>query len=54
MADEFVCQIFSENPDPQEKPVSRKDITSFQERHIPPDRLSQCIIEWLASKFISV
>ena len=48
MADESVSQNFSENPDPQEKPVSGDDITSSQEQPRLPDRLPQSLIEWLA------
>ncbi|MCC6147222.1 MAG: hypothetical protein IT308_06595 [Anaerolineaceae bacterium] len=54
MADESVSQNFSENPDPQEKPVSGNDITPSQEQLCPhleaplPDRLPQSLIEWLA------
>ncbi len=48
MADEIVSQIFSENPDPQGKPVSGDDITPFQEQPRLPDRLPQRLIEWLA------
>jgi hypothetical protein len=48
MADESVSQIFSENPDPQEKRVSGDDITPSQEQQTLPDRLPQSLIEWLA------
>ena len=48
MADERVSQNFSENPDPQEKPVSVGDITPSQEQQPLPDRLPQSLIEWLA------
>lgn len=54
MADESVSQNPSENPDPQEKPVSGDDITHPQERLCPqleaplPDRLPQSLVEWLA------
>ena len=54
MADESVSQDFSENPDPQEKPVSGDDITHPQEQLNPqlevrlPDRTPQSLIEWLA------
>jgi hypothetical protein len=37
MADERACQNHSENPDPQEKPVSGDDITPSQEQLRPPD-----------------
>ncbi len=47
MADESVSQNFSENPDPQEKPVSGDDITPSQEQQNLPDRLPQSLIEWL-------
>ncbi len=46
MADEHVSQNFSENPDPQEKPVSGDDITPSQEQQIvlakPPKSLLDC------------
>ncbi len=54
MADEHVSQNFSENPDPQEKPVSGDDITHPQEQLNPqlevrlPDRTPQSLIEWFA------
>jgi hypothetical protein len=48
MADEHVSQNITENPDPQEKPVSGDDITPSQEQHTLPDRLPQSLIEWLA------
>ena len=54
MAGESVSQNPSENPDPQEKPVSGDDITPSQEQLCPqpeaplPDRLPQSLIEWLA------
>jgi hypothetical protein len=54
MADKNGSQNLSENPDPQEKPVSGDDITPSQEQLPPqmgahlPDRLPQSLIEWLA------
>jgi hypothetical protein len=48
MADEYVSRTISENPDPQEKPVSGDDITPSQEQQPLPDRLPQSLIEWLA------
>jgi hypothetical protein len=48
MADKYVIQSFSENPDPQEKPISGDDITPSQEQPRLPDRLPQSLIEWLA------
>ena len=48
MADKNVNPTFSENPDPQEKPVSGDDITPSQEQQVLPDRLPQSLIEWLA------
>ena len=48
MADESVSQNFSENPDPQEKPVAGDDITPSQEQQTLPDRLPQSLLEWLA------
>jgi hypothetical protein len=48
MADKNGSQNFSENLDPQEKPVSGDDITPSQEQPRLPDRLPQSLIEWLA------
>jgi hypothetical protein len=48
MANENGNQNFSENHDPQEKPVSGDDITPSQEQQVLPDRLPQSLIEWLA------
>lgn len=48
MADESVGQNPSDNPDPQEKPVSGDDITPSQEQQPLQDRLPQSLIEWLA------
>jgi len=48
LTDENGGQNYSENPDPQEKPVSGDDITHFQEQQPLPDRLPQSLIEWLA------
>jgi hypothetical protein len=48
MADKNGSQNFSENLDPQEKPVSGDDITPTQEQPRLPDRLPQSLIEWLA------
>ena len=42
-------QNFSENPDLQEKQVSRDDITHLQEQQTLPNRLPQSLAEWLAS-----
>ncbi|OGO66451.1 MAG: hypothetical protein A2Z45_07405 [Chloroflexi bacterium RBG_19FT_COMBO_55_16] len=47
MTDKSVIQNFSENPDAQEKRVSREDITPSLEPRLP-DRLPQSLIEWLA------
>ena len=38
----------SQNPDPQEKPVCKDDITHSQEQQTLPERLPQSLIEWLA------
>jgi len=38
----------SQNPDPQEKPVSGDGITPSQEQQVLPDRLPKSLIEWLA------
>ena len=48
MADEKGGHNYSENPDPQEKPISGDDITPSQEQQVLPDRLPQSLIEWLA------
>jgi len=48
MAEKSASQNPSENPDPQEKPVSGDDITPSQEQQTLPDRLPQSLIEWLA------
>ena len=48
MADERASQNPSENPDPQEKPVSGDDITHPQEQKPLSDRLPQSLVEWLA------
>ena len=42
MADESVSQNLSENPDPQEKPVSGDDITPSQEQQPMPDNSLKC------------
>jgi hypothetical protein len=41
-------KLRSQNPDPQEKPVSGNDITPSQEQQTLPDKLPQSLIEWLA------
>jgi len=41
-------QNFSNNPDPQEKQVSRDDITYLQEQQTLPFRLPQSLVDWLA------
>ena len=47
MADESVSQNLSENPDPQEKPVSGDDITPSQEQQIFLDRPPKSLVNWL-------
>jgi hypothetical protein len=47
MADESVSQNFSENPDPQEKPVSGDDITPTQEQQVILARPPKSLVEWL-------
>ena len=47
MADESVSQNFSENPDPQEKPVSGDDITPSQEQLIVLASPPKSLVEWL-------
>ena len=47
MADESVSQNFSENPDPQEKPVSGDDITPSQEQQIVLARPPKSLLDWL-------
>ena len=47
MADEHVSQSFSENPDPQEKPISRDDITPSQEQQKVLERPPKSLVEWL-------
>ena len=48
MADENGSQNLSKNPDAQVNRVSGDDITPSQEQQTLPDRLPQCLIEWLA------
>ena len=48
MADENGSQNLSKNPDPQVNRVSGDDITHPKEQQTLPDRLPQCLIEWLA------
>ncbi len=48
MAQTPVSHNPTQNPDPQEKPVSRDDITHPQEQQTLPDRLPKSLIEWLA------
>jgi hypothetical protein len=58
MADKNGSQNFSENPDPQEKPVSGDDITPSQEQQIvlvrppwfPPDWLARINLRLMTSK----
>ena len=43
MASKNASQNFSENPDPQEKPVSGDDINPSQEQQPLPDRFPQSL-----------
>jgi hypothetical protein len=45
MADESVSLNYSENPDPQEKPVSDDDITPSQKQQTLPDWPTQSLIK---------
>ncbi|MEN4011406.1 MAG: hypothetical protein ROW48_05190 [Bellilinea sp.] len=45
MADESVSQNFSENPDPQEKQVSRDDMSLSQEQKIFLARPPKSLVE---------
>jgi hypothetical protein len=47
MADKNGSQNFSENPDPQEKPVSGDDITLTQEQQVILARPPKSLVEWL-------
>jgi hypothetical protein len=47
MADESVSHNFSENPDPQEKPVSEDDITPSQEQEIVLVKPPKSLLDWL-------
>jgi hypothetical protein len=47
MADKNGSQNFSENPDPQEKPVSGDDITLSQEQQIFLGGPPKSLVEWL-------
>ena len=47
MADESLSHNFSENPDPQEKPVSEDDITPSQEQVIVLARPPKSLLDWL-------
>lgn len=47
MADESVSQNFSENPDPQEKRLSRDDITPSQEQQIVLAKPPKSLLDWL-------
>jgi hypothetical protein len=47
MADKNGSQNFSENPDPQEKPVSGDDITPTQEQQVILARPPKSLVEWL-------
>ncbi len=47
MGDENGSQNFSENPDPQEKPVSGDDITPTQEQQFVLARPPKSLLDWL-------
>ena len=47
MASEDESQNFTENPDPQEKPVSGDDITPSQEQQIVLARPPKSLVDWL-------
>jgi hypothetical protein len=47
MVDKNGSQNFSENPDPQEKPVSGDDITLTQEQQVILARPPKSLVEWL-------
>ena len=47
MAEKSVSQNPSENPDPQEKPVSGDDITPSQEQQIVPAGPPKSLLDWL-------
>lgn len=47
MADEYVSRTFSENPDPQERPVSGDDITPSQEQQMVLARPPKSLLDWL-------
>jgi hypothetical protein len=47
MADKNGSQNFSENLDPQEKPVSGDDITLTQEQQVILARPPKSLVEWL-------
>jgi hypothetical protein len=47
MADKNGSQNYSENPDPQEKRVSRDDITPSQEQWIVLARPPKSLVDWL-------
>lgn len=47
MADKNGSQNFSENLDPQEKPVSGDDITPTQEQQVILARPPKSLVEWL-------
>ncbi len=48
MTNKHSGQNFSENPDPQEKRLSRDDITHLQEQQSLPNRPPQFLVDWLA------
>ena len=47
MTNKHSSQNFSENPDPQEKPVSRDDITPSREQRRLPEKPPKSLAEWL-------
>ena len=48
MTNKHSGQNFSENPDPQEKRLSRDVINHLQEQQILPDGLPMKLVDWLA------
>jgi hypothetical protein len=46
MTDKHLSQNFSKNPDPQEKQVSRDDITPSKEQRRAPEKPPKSLVEW--------
>jgi hypothetical protein len=47
MAGELVSRNLTENPDPQEKPVSGNDITHPQEQQVTLNKPPKSLVDWL-------